>query len=210
MRSVMPNTQRFSKRGSVSPMRPQTFTRVWLARARPMLAMWLAASLTAAIALGQSYYGGLRGVVRDPDGSVIANAKVLLVDQATRLERVTYSSGEGVYYFNQVIPATYSISAEVAGFKKFEQKGITIATQQQATLDFALQLGEITQIVEVRQDVPLIEYANASQGQVLDSKQLAELPNFGRNPFGMSRITQNVTPVGNPPRTTCKLRAPRL
>ncbi len=49
-------------------------------------------------------------MVRDPDGSVIANAKVTLVDQATGLERLTYSSGEGVYYFNQVNPATYSVA----------------------------------------------------------------------------------------------------
>jgi hypothetical protein len=137
-------------------------------------------------------------VVRDPDGSVVANAKVTLVDQATRLERLTYSSGEGVYYFNQIVPGTYSISTEAAGFKKFEQRDVIIATQQQVSLDLALQIGEITQTVEVRTEVPLIEYSNASQGQVLDNKQLRELPNFGRNPYGMSRITQNVTPVGNP------------
>jgi hypothetical protein len=119
-------------------------------------------------------------VIRDPDGSVIAGAKVSLVDQATRFERVTYSSGEGVYYFNQVVPGTYSVNAEAAGFKKFEQKDVSIATQQQVTLDLALQIGEITQTVEVRTEVPLIEYSNASQGQVLDNKQLRELPNFGR------------------------------
>ena len=164
----------------------------------PVLRVWLMALLTVTVGLGQSYYGGLRGVVRDPDGSVIANAKVSLVDQATGLERLTYSSGEGVYYFNQVNPATYSVGVEAAGFKKFEQKDVIIATQQQVTLDLALQIGEITQTVEVRTEVPLIEYSNASQGQVLDNRQLRELPNFGRNPYGMSRITQNVTPVGNP------------
>ncbi|HEU5092933.1 MAG TPA: carboxypeptidase-like regulatory domain-containing protein, partial [Nitrospira sp.] len=191
-------TQQFSLRTRNFTKRVNVSTSPGLAWVTPILTVWLVAAFATTMALGQSYYGGLRGVVRDPDGSVVANAKVTLVDQATRLERLTYSSGEGVYYFNQIVPGTYSISTEAAGFKKFEQRDVIIATQQQVSLDLALQIGEITQTVEVRTEVPLIEYSNASQGQVLDNKQLRELPNFGRNPYGMSRITQNVTPVGNP------------
>src|SRR4030095_14527498 len=185
MNSSTPITQCFSIRTHNSTKTARVSTRPGLPCLAPILTVWLVAVFAATIALGQSYYGGLRGVVRDPDGGVIANAKVTLVDQGTRLERLTYSSGEGVYYFNQVIPGTYSVGTEAAGFKRFEQRDVIIATQQQVSLDLALQIGEITQTVEVRTEVPLIEYSNASQGQVLDNKQLRELPNFGRNPYGM-------------------------
>jgi hypothetical protein len=158
----------------------------------------LVASIGAGILPGQSYYGGIRGFIRDPNGSVVPNARVSLIDQATNLTRTTVAGGDGEYVFNQVVPATYSITAEAVGFKRYEQKDVAIATQQQIALDVSLQVGDVTQTVEVREEVPLIENANASQGQVLERKQLSELPNFGRNPFGMSRITQNVTPVGNP------------
>src|SRR5262249_4060816 len=80
--------------------------RTALTRMVALLRVCLAIIFTAAIAIGQSYYGGLRGVVRDPDGSVIANTKVTLIDQATRVERFTYSTDQGAYYFNQVVPAT--------------------------------------------------------------------------------------------------------
>ena len=48
------------------------------------------------------------------------------------------------------------------------------------------------------EEIPLIETSNASQGQVLDRQQLIDLPNLGRNPFMMSKLAQNVTPVGDP------------
>ena len=110
MNSLMPRTQQFSIRTSISSKRPRLSSRTCPVHLAPALMVCVVACLTTAIALGQSYYGGLRGVVRDPDGSVIANAKVTLVNQATSVERFTYSSGEGVYYFNQVIPG-HTLSA---------------------------------------------------------------------------------------------------
>src|SRR5262249_7094918 len=143
-------------------------------------------------------YAGLRGVVQDPNGSVVPKAKISLIDQSTNITRVTYAGADGEYSFNQVVPSTYSVIAEATGFKRFEQKDVIVATQAQISLDLSLQIGDVTQTVEVREGVPVIETATASQGQVFNYQELAQLPNFGRNPYGMSRVSQNVTPVGNP------------
>src|SRR5438045_1185819 len=134
-----------------------------------VLAISCAASLPA-----QSYYGTIRGSVRDPNGSAWPNTKVSLIDEATNVGRATFASADGEYAFNQVIPATYSVIAEATGFKKFERKGVIVATQQQITLDLALEVGDVTQTVQVTAEVPLVETANASQGQVLDAQRLAE------------------------------------
>ena len=61
-----------------------------------------------------------------------------------------------------------------------------------------MEVGAVSESIQVTEEVPLIETSNASQGQVLDHQQLTDLPNLGRNPFMMSKLAQNVTPVGDP------------
>jgi trimeric autotransporter adhesin len=160
--------------------------------------MLLAANFAVTFLAGQSYYGAVRGTVLDQNGAAIANADVSLVDQSTGASRVAKSTSAGEYVFSDVVPSTYSVSAEAPGFKRFEQKGVIVATQQELTLPLTLQLGQVSETVEVRGQVSLVESSNASQGQVLDNQKLTDLPNIGRNPFIMSKIAQNVMPVGNP------------
>lgn len=146
----------------------------------------------------QSYQGGVRGTVTDPQGALIAGAKVSLVNQGTAVVRSTVTNSDGSYVFSDVDPATYSVIAESPSFKRYEQKGITIGTQEFPTVDIKLQVGNISQSVTVTEEIPLIESSNASQGQVLDRQQEVDLPNLGRNPFMLSRVVQNVMPVGDP------------
>jgi len=146
----------------------------------------------------QSYYGGLRGTVADQNGGVVPNAKIALTDQGTGAQRTTLTSRSGEYLFSELVPSTYILSVESPGFKKFERKDIVVGTQQQVSLDATLELGAVTESVEVNEQAPLVESANASQGQVLDNQKVTELPNLGRNPFMLSKLVQNVIPVGNP------------
>src|SRR4029078_6205457 len=84
------------------------------------------------------------------------------------------------------------------GLKKFDRKGVVVATQAQVSVDVSLEVGQVTESVQVTEQVPLVESANASQGQVLDNQKLTELPNLGRNPFMLSKLVQNVMPAGHP------------
>ena len=111
--------------------------------------------------------------------------------------RATISSAEG-FSFGQVVPATYTVVAEAPGFKRFERKHVIVATQETVSLDLKMEIGSVSESVEVTAEVSLIDTSNASQGQVLDRQQLVDLPNLGRNPFMMSKLAQNVTPVGDP------------
>ncbi len=74
-----------------------------------------------AMASGQSYYGTLRGNVVDPNGGVIAVAKVTMTNQGTSETRSAITASAGEFVFSEVVPATYSLVVEAAGFKKFER-----------------------------------------------------------------------------------------
>ena len=152
----------------------------------------------AALVPGQSYLGGIRGLVQDTGGAVIVNAKVTLVNAATQVSRAIVSSAQGEYVFSQIDPATYTIDIESPGFKKLEKKGIIVGTQQFLTIDLKLEVGEVSTSIQVTEDVPLVESSNASNGQVLDTQKMVDLPNLGRNPFLMAKLSTNVTPAGDP------------
>lgn len=156
------------------------------------------ATLTAALTFAQSFQGGIRGAVTDAGGGAMPTAKVTLIDEATALARSALSNAAGEYVFNAVNPATYTITAEAPGFKKFERKGVIVSTQQFVTLDVKLEVGQVTESVMVTAETPLLETSNASQGQAIDHQKLIDLPNLGRNPFMMSRLAQTVQQVGNP------------
>lgn len=162
-------------------------------------AAWLLITGAAGLLLhAQSYYGGVRGSIADQNGGAVGGSKVTLIDEGTQSQRSTLSAPSGEFVFSEVVPATYSVVVESPGFKRFERRGVIVGTQQQVSLDLKLEIGQVTESVQVNEQAPLVESTDASQGQVLDNQKLTELPNLGRNPFMLSKLVQNVIPVGNP------------
>ncbi len=147
----------------------------------------------------QTFQGGVRGAVTDSTGAAMATAKVTLTDEATGVSRATVTNTGGEYSFSAVNPATYTVSVEMPGFKKLDRKGLVVNTQEFVLVDMKMEVGEVTQSVNVTEEVPLMETENASTGQVIDSQKLADLPNMGRNPFYEGvKVSQGVTPGGDP------------
>lgn len=107
----------------------------WLRR----LVLFAAAfSLTA---IAQQSSGSIRGTVRDSGGGVVPGAKVHLVDTAQGDNREVLTNTEGVFFFNPLKPATYTLVIEMAGFKKFEQKEIRVFANDRLELpDISLSL----------------------------------------------------------------------
>ncbi len=149
-------------------------------------------------AMAQSYQGALRGALHDATGNALPSATMTLTNTATNLIRVTTTNSTGEYFFEKVDPGKYKLDASVAGFKKLERGGIIIETQQQITLDLVMEIGNVAETVVITDEVPLIESANASVGQVITKQFLSDLPNSGRNPFSLAAISPNYIPAGNP------------
>lgn len=146
----------------------------------------------------QTFQGALRGRISDPAGATIPLVRVVATDENTGVSRTTVTTNQGEYAFASLTPATYSIVAEAPGFKRLERRGIVVATQSSVTADLAMELGEVTEQVNVTEEVPLLETGSASTGQVIDRQKLIDLPNLGRNPFMLSKFSEAVVQVGNP------------
>jgi len=158
----------------------------------------LAMALAILPLLAQSYYGVVRGLVVDQNSGVLVGAKVTIINEGTSEQRAIATSSNGDYVFSEVVPATYSVVCEAPGFKRFERRGIVVATQAQVTADLKMEVGQVTESVNVNEQAPLVDSATASQGQLLDNQKLVDLPNLGRNPFMMSKLSQNTVQVGPP------------
>lgn len=159
---------------------------------------WIFLLLVAVTASAQSYHGEVRGLVTDPSGSVVSNAKVTLIDEARKVTREAVSDSAGQYVFTRVDPATYQIVVEAPDFKRLSREGIVVGTQQSVTVDVALSIGDTAQTVEVTSDTPLLDTTNGSTSTALENSKLVDLPTSatnGRNQYTVINVSQNVLPV---------------
>lgn len=138
----------------------------------------------------------LSGTVSDPTGAVVANAKIVALKADTGTVRETMTGPSGNYLFTVLQPGTYDVTIEATGFQKQVQKGITLQVNQRASVDFRLQVGDVTESVEVAATAPLLESQSSSLGNVIDEKRVAELPLNGRNFVQLAILSPGVNGTG--------------
>ncbi len=147
--------------------------------------------LTVVPATGQTL-AGLSGVIHDPSGAVIPGASVTITNPSTNFSRSAISNEAGVYNVPSLQPGRYNIKVELPGFRTITQN-VELQVQQSARLDFTLQVGEISQTVEVSGAAALIATENATVGTVIDNKRIVEMPLNGRNFFQLVSLSPNVS-----------------
>ena len=154
--------------------------------------------LFSALVWAQSFQGSLRGRVTDPKDAVVPLAKVTLVEEATSVVSTTVTNDKGEYSFPVLNPSTYELVVEAPGFKKLSQKGITIVTQTASTQDAKLDIGQVTETIDVTAEAELLSTSEASTGTDIDRQKLEDIPNLGRDPFMLARLSEGVVWTGNP------------
>src|SRR5437870_4379520 len=138
-------------------------------------------SIIASTAPAQVATAELVGNVTDATGAAVPGAKITAVNTATNITaREVESGADGGYIMTFLPPATYTISVEKAGFRKTAQTGLTLEVNQRARVDFALQVGQVTETVEVAAAAPLLESQSSSIGNVVGQRFVTELPLYGR------------------------------
>ncbi|MBI3210557.1 MAG: TonB-dependent receptor [Candidatus Solibacter usitatus] len=145
------------------------------------------------IATAQTFTANITGVISDPTGAAIPGVKVRLENAATRESRETSAGSEGRYTFSQLQPGVYELKAEVTGFKSFAEKGITLLSGQSASVNVAMQVGEISQRVEIASSAVQVDTQTANQAVSLDREMVLALPTNLRNPFTLVHATAGVT-----------------
>lgn len=124
--------------------------------------------------------GSITGVVSDPSGAAIPSAKVSIKNQATNVVFPALTDAAGFYSAPQLPPAVYTITVRATGFSTAVRPDVEVRVNDQLRVDFNLQVGAVTQTVEVKGEAPLLQTQGATAGQVVDSKQTIELPLNGR------------------------------
>lgn len=154
--------------------------------------------LVSAMAFSQSFQGSLRGRVTDSTDAVVPVAKVTVIQDGTNVSSGTVTNTEGEYSFPALAPASYTLQVEAPGFKKAELKEVVIPTQTAVARDVKLELGAVTETINVTADAEMLNTSDASTGTVLDRGKIEDLPNLGRNPFILARLSEAVVWTGNP------------
>src|SRR5262245_49282894 len=121
-------------------------------------------SLTTPSMSAQTTYGSISGTVTDPSGAAIAEAQVTLTNLDTTEKRVQSSGSDGLYSFVNLLPARYRVDVEKSGFKRTSRPEVVVEVGQAVRIDIALQVGEVTQTVEVSGETPLLQAESSSMG----------------------------------------------
>jgi hypothetical protein len=153
------------------------------------------------IALGQGTASRVTGVVTDPSGAIVPGATVTLTNEGTAVSFTTETSSTGDYVFDSVQIGVYTLAVEMQGFKKFVSTGNTVNINQPATVDVALEIGAINDVVTVVSSAELVQTNSSGNiGNTVEQNTLVSLPivgNRGRNPLEFINFQPGVVTGAN-------------
>ena len=138
-------------------------------------------TLAPTAAFAQAVYGSINGTVTDPTGAAVAGAKVTATDVRKGTTETTVTNNDGNYSVTHLVPDTYSIKVEGAGFKSFEVKDIIVNADTNARVDGKFEIGGASEVVEVTGDAPQLKTDRADVSTTFDAKQINELPILNKN-----------------------------
>ena len=137
--------------------------------------------LAPALCRGQVSTAGINGTVTDPQGSVIPGAELTLTNVETGIVTRSETTATGLYRFQNIQVGRYTLQASAEGFSTQRLEEFTLTVNQQTTLDFALEVGAVTETVEVQAAAVQLQSSSAELGQQVEEKQVRDLPLNGRN-----------------------------
>ena len=162
-----------------------------IARVLPFV-MALALGLMPVSLRAQDARGTILGRVADPSAAVITGAEVRVTNVATGVTAVSKTNEAGNFVLAYLLPGKYTVEVEIGGFKKFVREGIEVRIGENTNLEVVLQVGSQSETVKVTAETPLLETVDASLGQVVDERRIAELPSFGGAPYNLALMAPGI------------------
>lgn len=144
----------------------------------------------------QTTYGSIVGTVRDTTGAVVPNLPVVVTNQATGVKATKNTNETGAYSFTTLFPGKYSIHAEKSGFRSVDVNNIQLEVNQTVRFDLAMQVGQVTESVEVAATLATLATETSDVGQVVESHQVLDLPLNGREYLQLAALTNGVFLTG--------------
>lgn len=146
-------------------------------------------------ALAQIQNGQFAGTVTDPSGAAIANAKIVIKNSATDLTFTATTNGSGNYVVNSVPIGSYNLTVEAPGFKTISNNGVVLNAGTIAHVDFKLQIGKASEVVEVSGEVAAVNTEDSKLSATIGSTQIANLPLNGRNVYDLMQMAPGAVNV---------------
>ncbi|MEZ5351492.1 MAG: carboxypeptidase-like regulatory domain-containing protein [Bryobacteraceae bacterium] len=148
--------------------------------------------LTAIAAFGQSTTQSIQGIVTDTSGLVVSGARVTVTNVDTGIARSAETNPTGNYTFPLVPVGNYVVRAEMQGFKSEEARNIRVETAAQVRVNFTLEVGAVSEVIEVAASGILLNTENATTGGVIENRRIVELPLNGRNMQNLAVLVPGV------------------
>src|SRR5579871_3968378 len=152
-------------------------------------------------AFAQPGRGGISGLVADPTGAIIPGATISAQSTTTGVKVSTVSTAAGLYSFVSLAPGTYDVTAGAKGFETIVQKGVKVDVDQVATLNIALKIGSVSEVVTVNAST-LIDASNSTVGQLIGAETIDRVPLLTRNVFDLVQLSTGVTPANGAPNSS--------
>src|SRR5271157_1545879 len=153
----------------------------------------LAALLIVALTASAQYRASIQGVVTDPQGAVVMGATVTLKNLETNQTLTATTNEDGIYNFGALPPSHFSLTVEVAGFKKKVLEDVRVIAEQANALNIQLELGQVTESVTVSGDsMPPMDTETANVSGSVSSYQIQHMPSFGRDVFQLIQLAPGV------------------
>lgn len=148
--------------------------------------------MSSAVCAFAQFRGGVEGTVTDPSGGVVPSAKISLLNNETQRKLETTSTGDGFYRFTGLAPGSYSLSAEVQGFKQADTK-FNLSAESTQSVNLTLETGKVSETVTVTSDSsPAVETTNGNVTRAITAAEIQKLPQVGRNPYELVRLTPGI------------------
>jgi len=169
-------------------------------RTRLRLYVWMTLMMTAFLASPPKLFGqgtaSISGTTADATHAAVPSASVVLTNSETNQARQTVSSAEGFFEFTDLTPGHYALKVAREGFKTWLQTSITLEVAQHITVYPQLEVGEVSEKVEVTTEPAAITTSNSDISQVISSEQIEQLPLNGRNALQLVSLVPGVVPTG--------------
>ena len=147
------------------------------------------------IAFAQGERGTITGTVTDSTGGIVAGASVVLRNTATNIRTNAEANSAGIYVFPALNPGMYEITVEKQGFKQRRISNIPLATGTTVTIDAQLDVGAVSESVQVEASAVQLEVQTSGLSKVVESRKVVELPLLGRNPLNLASTAPGVIPT---------------
>ena len=148
---------------------------------------------SALVLSAQETSAGITGRVSDPSGSSIVGAKVTARDLDRGTEFPASTNEDGIYAFPRIPPGNYELKIEATGFKTYVNPQVALEVNQRARVDAKMEVGAITESVQVTGDAPLLQTDTTQVGATVASTQIDHTPLISRNPIALALLSAGVT-----------------